>query len=96
MCAETDAEDAGGIRVDERGEIRFLNAAWPIGAKWVGEYVWAMVDTAEQRLSIWHKAKATAAWRLIKTCRFRLEEPVQDVLPAFRRNRPRCREHWPG
>ena len=82
-------------KVDGRGQITLLNETWPVGDKWLGEYVRATINTAQQILTVWPQAAADATWRLIKTRQFRLNEPVHDLLPAFRRNRERCRELWP-
>jgi len=83
-------------KVDGVGKITLLNETWPVGEKWIGEYVRATINTAKQTLTLWHQAEADADWGLIKTRQFRLKESVHDLLPAFRRNRERCREHWPS
>jgi len=82
-------------KVQTTGEIDLLNETWLVGRKWIGEYVRATVNTAEQVLTFWHKPDATRDWQLLKTRPFRLKEPVQTVLPAFRRNRTRCRDYLP-
>jgi hypothetical protein len=83
-------------KVDHTGQVKFLNETWLVGPKWVGEYVRATVDTAQQILTLWHQADADTDWRLIKTRQFRLKETIHAVLPSFRRNRTRCRDCWPG
>jgi hypothetical protein len=83
-------------KVDGVGKITLLNETWPVGEKWIGEYVRATINTAKQILTLWHQEAADADWRLIKTRQFRLKESIHDLLPAFRRNRTRCREYWPG
>jgi hypothetical protein len=83
-------------KVDLAGHVTLLNETWPVGLKWMGEYVRATIDTARQTLTFWHQANAEADWYLIKTRQFRLKEPVQDLLPAFRRKCARCRDYWPG
>lgn len=83
-------------KVDHTGQVKFLNETWLVGPKWVGEYVRATVDTAQQTLTLWHQADADTDWQLIKTRQFRLKETVHAVLPSFRRNRTRCRDGWPG
>jgi transposase-like protein len=82
-------------RVNSSGHIQLLNDTWLVGDKWVGEYVRATINTTEQRLTIWHQPDAESAWRLLKIRQFRIPEAVHDLLPAFRRNHARCREHWP-
>jgi len=83
-------------KVDITGHIEFLNETWPVGSKWIGEYVRATIDTARQTLTLWHQADAETDWRLIKTRQFRFRETVHAVLPQFRRNSARCRDCWPS
>ena len=83
-------------KVDSQGTFSLLNETWSVGKQWLGEYIWSVIDTAEQTLTFWHRADAQAAWRCIKSRRFQLPEPAQSLLPPFRRNRTRCREHLPG
>lgn len=82
-------------RVNSAGQIELLNETWPVGIKWSGEYVRATINTAQQRLTIWHQPDANSEWRLLKTRQFRMAETVHDLLPAFRRNGTRCRDCWP-
>ena len=82
-------------KVRATGEIELLNETWLVGRQWSGEYVRATINTAEQRLTFWHKAGPDSTWRLLKTRQFRLKEPVQPVLPAFRRNHTRCLDYLP-
>jgi putative transposase len=82
-------------KVNGAGEIELLNDHWRVGCQWIGEYVRATINTAQQRLTIWHQADEHADWRLLRTRAFRLKEPVHELLPAFRRNQARCRDHWP-
>ena len=82
-------------KVQPTGEIELLNETWLIGKNWIGEYVRATINTGKQALTIWNKADETSEWRLLKTRQFRLSEPVQGVLPAFRRNRARCLDCLP-
>ena len=83
-------------KVDGVGKITLLNETWLVGEKWIGEYVRATINTAKQTLTLWHQEQADVNWDLIKTRQFRLKESVHDLLPAFRRNRERCRERWPS
>jgi hypothetical protein len=82
-------------KVEPTGEVSLLNETWFVGRQWIGEYVRATINTADQVLTFWHKSDAETEWQHIKTRSFRLKEPVQPLLPAFRRNRPRCREYLP-
>jgi transposase-like protein len=83
-------------KVETTGDVNLLNETWAVGSKWIGEYVCATVNTAEETLTFWHKRDAESDWQLLKTRQFRLKETVQPLLPAFRRNRARCREYLPG
>jgi len=83
-------------KVKSDGQVALFNDTWLVGRKWVGEYVRATLDTAAQQLTIWHKADASADWRLLKTRQFRLKESVVAVLPAFRRKRARCLDYLPS
>jgi hypothetical protein len=80
-------------RVDPTGHTELLNERWLVGEKWIGEYVRATINTAEQVLTFWHQAGEQADWRLIKTRQFRLKETVHDLLPQFRRKCARCRDY---
>lgn len=82
-------------KVDATGHVSLLNESWLVGDKWVGEYVRATINTAQQSLTFWHQQQADADWHLIKTRRFKLQEKVHALLPEFRRNRARCRDYWP-
>jgi hypothetical protein len=83
-------------KVDTMEKVRVLNESWTVGRKWIGEYVWVIVDTAKQTITFWHKADEQSAWKEIKSRQYRLNEVVHPLLPEFRRNRSRCREQWPG
>ena len=83
-------------KVRPTGDVELLNETWFVGPKWIGEYVHATINTANQVLTFWHKADAESDWRLIRTRQYRLKETVQPVLPAFRRNRTRCLDYLPG
>lgn len=82
-------------KVKGDGQVELLNESWPVGRKWIGEYVRVTLNTTAQQLTIGHKADGQADWRLLKTRLFRLKESVQDVLPAFRRKRTRCLDYLP-
>ncbi len=83
-------------KVDCQGSLTMLNETWSVHKKWIGEYVWAVIDTASQQVDFWHLPEAKADWIHLKTRAFELQEPVQKLLPEFSRNRKRCREHLPG
>ena len=48
------AQNAVALRkVDGTGAIELLNETWPVGRKWIGEYVRATINTAKQTLTLW-------------------------------------------
>jgi transposase-like protein len=83
-------------KVDCQGSLVMFNERWSVHKKWIGEYVWAVIDTASQQVDFWHLPEANTDWIHLKTRAFELQEPVQKLLPEFYRNRKRCREHLPG
>ena len=82
-------------RVETDGSIVVLNEGWRVGRRWAGRYVWARIETQAQRMTIWHRKDADAAWRQIKEVRFPIAEAIHPLRPAFRRNCSRCPDHWP-
>lgn len=83
-------------KVDVQGTVTLFNEEWLLHKKWIGEYVWAVIDTAQQQIDFWHLPESDAEWIHLKTRAFHLEEPVQKLLPEFYRNCKRCRERLPG
>lgn len=83
-------------KVDPSGHIEFLNERWLVGSRWIGEYVRATVNTANQSLTISHKTDDTTSWHVLRSRIFRIRETVHDILPPFTRNRARCRDYLPG
>jgi hypothetical protein len=83
-------------KMDGQGTVTLFNEAWSLHKKWIGEYVWMVIDTAQQQIDFWHLPESDAEWIHLKTRAFHLEEPVQKLLPEFYRNRQRCRERSPG
>jgi hypothetical protein len=41
-------------KVDSQGTISLLNETWSVGKKWMGEYIWSVIDTLAQTLTFWH------------------------------------------
>jgi hypothetical protein len=83
-------------KVETTGNVNLLNETWALGPKWPGEYICATIDTAEQKLTFWHKRDAESDWHLIKKRCYRLAEPVQPLLLAFQRKHARCPDYLPG
>ncbi len=82
-------------KVDPQGQVTLLNEAWPVGRRWIGTYVRVTINTAAQRLTIWHKPDADSEWRWLKTRMFRLKETVHPLHPEFRRHKKQCRDCLP-
>jgi putative transposase len=75
-------------RVDAHGQISLLNEVWKVDKRLAGQYVWATVETHQQRLKIYHWRSAREAVRLVKVFRYEIHQPVAPLLPRFKR---RCR-----
>jgi len=69
--------------VDSQGQIEVLNEAWMVGEKLVGEYVWATISTAEQRLRIYHQAATDAVRRLVVEYEYEIAEEVHGLALEY-------------
>jgi len=83
-------------KVNCQGTLSLLNETWSIGKKWLGEYIWSVIDTRQQTLSFWHQADAQSEWHCIKSRCYELPEPILPLALPFRRNRTRRCEQLPG
>jgi len=72
-------------RVDETGDVRFLNEPIRVGKRFAGRYVWLTLDTAQQPLGIWYQPCADADRRQLKVRDYPLEESVLPVPKKFKR-----------
>ncbi len=72
-------------RVDGDGTISFLGESWKVGKNLAYRYVWATVITHCRRLEIYHQRSERAAWRLIKTIDYEIEETVYRLRPEYKR-----------
>lgn len=72
-------------RVSQEGRVSFLNQSLRVGKRYRERYVWLMLETAQQRLSIWYQARAGAPWKQLKTVEAPLSEPVVAVPKRFAR-----------
>jgi hypothetical protein len=70
-------------RVDETGDVRFLNEPIRVGKRYAGRYVWLTLDTGQQQLAIWYQPCADADWRQLKVRDYPLEESVLPVPKKF-------------
>jgi putative transposase len=64
---------------DPQGAVRLLNDTSSVGRRWSGLYVRVTINTAAQRLSIWHQPSAPADWRCLKTFTFRIKEALHPL-----------------
>jgi putative transposase len=72
--------------VNSLGQINLLNESWTVeeeAEELVGEYVWATISTAEQRLRIYHQKAADAVRRLVVEYDYEIAEEVQELAPAY-------------
>ena len=61
--------------VDSQGRISVLNEYFEVGREYIGEYVWATIETGEQSLTIYYKDKDLTV-REIKKFRYEVGEMV--------------------
>jgi len=78
-------------RVDERGEIRLLKESWKVSKRRGGEYVWATVDLTTQRVPLSYRKSDRARAKLLKQYDSGVAEPVQRLLPQYRRRLSRVK-----
>jgi hypothetical protein len=70
-------------RVSQEGRVSFLNHSFRVGKRYRERYVWLMLETAHQRLTMWNQARAGAPWKRLKTVEAPLSEPVVAVPKRF-------------
>jgi hypothetical protein len=72
-------------KVNAQGEISILKEPWKVSKSLAGEYVWATLDLSQKALLIYHRHSLRAQPRLLKRCAYQLNEPLQDLLPEYKR-----------
>jgi hypothetical protein len=72
-------------RVSKEGWVGFLNQSFRVGKRYRERYVWLMLETAHQHLSIWSQARPRSPWKRLKTVEAPLSEPVVAVPKRFAR-----------
>lgn len=70
--------------VNSQGQINVLNEAWSVSKKLVGQYVWATICTAQQRLSIYHQQSHNTPRQLLAEYEYEIAETVHKLTPAYR------------
>lgn len=74
-------------KVEANGEIDILKEHWRVSKTLVGNYVWAMIDLSKNQLLIYHRHSLRAKPRQVKQYEYEINEPVQCLLPEYRRRR---------
>ncbi|MEA3457706.1 MAG: integrase core domain-containing protein [Candidatus Thermoplasmatota archaeon] len=70
--------------VDSKGQISLLNEQFKVGKEYIGEYVWATVETGNQLLTICYKDQKLVV-RNIERYDYHIAEAVNDIdLSIFR------------
>ena|GEM_PF-4211771 len=73
-------------RIDDYGDITFLKESWYLNTRWAGQYALASLATRTQTLSIFVIHRDPPILRLVKHADYALGEPIQPLLPEFRRS----------
>lgn len=82
-------------KVDTLGRVRLLNKSWQVGTDWVGKYICATINTANQSITLFHKSSDLAPWLAIQHYPFAISEPLHELLPDFTRLTARCADCLP-
>ncbi|MBA2413762.1 MAG: DDE-type integrase/transposase/recombinase [Burkholderiaceae bacterium] len=72
-------------RVNEQGAIDILKEQWKVSKSLVGQYVWATLDTHQEKLFIYHRRSARAQPRLITQYAYEIVERVERLRPEYQR-----------
>lgn len=64
--------------VDSKGKIKLLNEHFKVGKEYIGEYVWATVETGNKLLMICYKDRELVV-RNIKRYDYHIAESVDDI-----------------
>lgn len=67
--------------VDEDGNISILNETFYVEKNLSFQYVWAILNTKDLNLKIWHQATKNSPKELIKTESYKLRESVKNRIP---------------
>jgi putative transposase len=72
-------------RVDAQGEINILKEQWKVSKTIIGDYVWATIDLHQKELLIYHRHSLRSKPRLLKQYEYVINEPLQNLLPEYKR-----------
>lgn len=78
-------------RVNPDGKIEILKEYWRVSKQLRGKYVWAVVETKQQRLRIYHRHSARAEAKLVKEYAYQIGERVEKLAHGYRRASRRVR-----
>jgi hypothetical protein len=67
--------------VDSKGDISVLNETFHIGGEYIGEYIWATIDTGPQSLTIQYNDEKLMV--SIIALRVQVYKVVNDLLSFF-------------
>ena len=67
--------------VKENGNINILNEEFYVDKKLSFEYVWAIINTKDRNVKIWHQPIKDAPKELLKAKSYELREPVKNKIP---------------
>jgi hypothetical protein len=68
--------------VRESRQIEILNESFTVDPRYVHEYLWLTIDTAQETLSIYHKASEDQKHILVKELDYKLRERIATRIPA--------------
>jgi len=72
-------------KVSLTGEIEILKERWKVGRKWSNRYVRATINTGQQSLQIYYRAKEKTELKLIKEYAYEVGEKVVGLRDCYRR-----------
>ncbi|HMV82311.1 MAG TPA: integrase core domain-containing protein [Blastocatellia bacterium] len=72
-------------RVDANGEINILKEQWKASKTMIDKYVWATLDLRRKELAIYYRVSSRAQARLLLRYEYEVNEPVQSLLPEYKR-----------
>jgi len=75
-------------QVNENGVVSILNEEFSIDKKHCFEYIWAVINTRKQSLSIFYKESKTGKKELIDKLNYKIREKVKNRIPIDSFNKP--------
>lgn len=75
--------------VEADGAITLLNERWPVGRRYAGQYVWAVIWTHRERLEVYYRRSVHHSVRRLRSWHYVLPQPAVPLRPEFRRRHRR-------